>query len=87
MIIKKLTKAQRRVIQMSLEAWEIHGENVKPIYCDVVYRGRISTYSKSYASYNKQMYQLLDAGIIEAVSLTLCKLTSIQVARDYLKLP
>ncbi|MNK65505.1 hypothetical protein D3C87_848020 [compost metagenome] len=63
--MNKLTKEQRLMLVTALDTNAEQGRNIKPIH--VHYdseRANIDAFNPSYVRYNKQMYKLLDAGII-----------------------
>ncbi len=61
----KLTKMQRKVLVDALEVFDKHGKNLKPITCNTQWRDNIDEFTTSFAAYSKQMFKLLDAGVIE----------------------
>jgi hypothetical protein len=61
----KLVKVQYEMLKASLNVIDERGENIKPIHCDSVNRHQIDEFSASYARYNKKMFELLDASVLE----------------------
>lgn len=59
----KLTKLQREILTTAVESEKAHGVK-KPTRCVPKHRATIDEFSKNYARYSKQMFALLDAGII-----------------------
>ena len=59
----KLTKVQREILTNAVESFKTYGV-AKPIHCPIHWRSNIDSFAKNYSSYCKQMYKLLDAGII-----------------------
>lgn len=63
--MNKLTNEQRKVLVECLETNAALKRNVKPIHVHQdAERAKIDEFAPAYARYNKQMYKLLDAGLI-----------------------
>ena len=61
----KLTNAQRKILQDVVATFELCGTNVKPVsLAPTSWRVKLSEFNASYATYNRQMFKLLDAGIL-----------------------
>lgn len=64
---RKITKAQRQILAGCVAILDEYGDNRKPVtvnplsWRDQVYAG---AFSKAYCTYAKQMYALLDAGVL-----------------------
>jgi alpha-galactosidase/6-phospho-beta-glucosidase family protein len=63
--IMKLVKIQKEMLKASLEVFDTHGDNLKPITINPA--GRLTkedNYSGAYTLYSNKMEDLIDAGLI-----------------------
>jgi hypothetical protein len=82
----KLTKIQREILETALASELEHGV-AKPITVFQTMKGRdLRGYNARFASYVKQMWTLIDAGIIEPMpnSLAYCRIVGVNKVRDVL---
>lgn len=80
----KLTKVQREILADAVASERKHGVR-KPITCANHLRDRIDQCNKSFATYSKQMFKLLDAGIIVMTDLSYAAIVSIDAAEAALQ--
>jgi hypothetical protein len=60
----KLNKTQRFILQDAVDSFKKYLVD-KPIHCNLINRETIDEFCKNYANYNKSMFKLIDAGVIQ----------------------
>lgn len=72
----KLNKQQRKTLQVAVNSERETG-NRKPIHCVEYLREKIDECNKTYATYSKSMYALIDAGIIKYIDVNHAEIVDI----------